>query len=202
MRIAIDINDVIRDYSGQFKKMYQKYVDFTFEIEDENITSLNFNEIFPFKSEDEYNKFKYIDYPYEIYARAESMDKMLPFRFNDWLQNTMRDFEEDKIPEIMFVSPFEANLTIQATIAFLAKLPSRIREIYFPIDSSTVWDRCDILITANPIFLNNVPEGKTVIKINMPYNKDIECEYSFNSMMDVIQDENETIIDLIENRND
>lgn len=202
MKIAIDINDVIRDYSGQFKRIYQKYVDFTFEIEDDKITSLNFSEIFPFKSEDEYNKFKYIDYPYEIYARAESMDKVLPFRLNDWLQNTMRDFEKDKIPEIMFVSPFEANLTIQATIAFLAKLPTRIREIYFPIDSSTIWDRCDILITANPLFLNNVPEGKTVIKINMPYNKDIECEYSFNSMMDVIQDENETIIDLIENEND
>lgn len=198
MTIAIDLNDVLRDYTGQFKKVYQKHIDNSFEIEDENITSSNLEEIFPFNNEEEYNKFVYIDYPYEIFGRAEAVDQMLPYRFNDWLQNTLRDVDADKIPNVMIVSPMEANLTIQASMAFLAKFPSRVREIYFPIDSSTVWDRCDILITANPLFLNNVPEDKIAIKINMPYNKDIECKYSFDKMMDVIQDKEDTIINLIE----
>lgn len=198
MTIAIDLNDVLRDYTGQFKKVYQKHIDNSFEIEDENITSSNLGEIFPFNNEEEYNKFVYIDYPYEIFGRAEAVDQMLPYRFNDWLQNTLRDVDADKIPNVMIVSPMEANLTIQASMAFLAKFPSRVREIYFPIDSSTVWDRCDILITANPLFLNNVPEDKIAIKINMPYNKDIECKYSFDKMMDVIQDKEDTIINLIE----
>ena len=198
MTIAIDLNDVLRDYTGQFKKVYQKHIDNSFEIEDENITSSHLNEIFPFNNEEEYNKFVYIDYPYEIFGRAEAVDQMLPYRFNDWLQNTLRDVDADKIPNVMIVSPMEANLTIQASMAFLAKFPSRVREIYFPIDSSTVWDRCDILITANPLFLNNVPEDKIAIKINMPYNKDIECKYSFDKMMDIIQDKEDTIINLIE----
>lgn len=198
MTIAIDLNDVLRDYTGQFKKVYQKHIDNSFEIEDENITSSNLDEIFPFNNEEEYNKFVYIDYPYEIFGRAEAVDQMLPYRFNDWLQNTLRDVDADKIPNVMIVSPMEANLTIQASMAFLAKFPSRVREIYFPIDSSTVWDRCDILITANPLFLNNVPEDKIAIKINMPYNKDIECKYSFDKMMDLIQDKEDTIINLIE----
>lgn len=198
MRIAIDINDVLRDFTGQFKKQYIKHIDGTFEIDDEDIKSSDLFEVFPFNNREQYEKFRYLDCPYEIYGRAEPMDQMLPYRFNDWLQNTLRDVDEDKIPDVMLVSPLEANLTIQATYAFLAKLPTRAREVYFPIDSSTVWDRCDILITANPLFLNNIPEGKIAIKVNMPYNKDIECKYSFNSMMDIIDDSEDTIISLIE----
>lgn len=199
MKIAIDINDVLRDFTGQFKKQYIKHIDSRFDIKDEDINSSDLFEVFPFDNREQYEKFRYVDCPYEIYGRAEPMDQMLPYRFNDWLQNTLRDVDEDKIPDVMLVSPLEANLTIQATYAFLAKLPTRAREVYFPIDSSTVWERCDILITANPLFLNNVPEGKIAIKINMPYNKDIECKYSFNSMMEIINDNEDTIISLIEN---
>ena len=199
MRIAIDINDVIRDFSRQFRVQYQKHIDPDFEIDDNGITSFDLFEVFPFESKDAYNKFRYIDYPLEIYGRAEPVDKMLPYRLNDWLQNTLRDVDEDKIPDVMLVSPFEANLTIQATFAFLSVLPSRVREVYFPIDSSTIWNRCDILITANPNLIASVPEGKTVIKINKPYNADVEAEYSFDSMLDVINDENDTVIELIEN---
>lgn len=198
-RIAIDINDVLRDFTGQIIKTYIKYIDDDFKIEDDEITTNDYKSLLPFSTEDEYRQFMYIDYPYEIYARAESTDKMLSYKFNDWLLRDMRDFEKEDIPEIMLISPFEANLTIQATIVFLSKLPSRAREIYFPIDSSTVWDRCDILITANPLFLNNVPEGKTVVKINKPYNKDIETEYAFDSMTDVIKDEDNIFYNLIDN---
>ena len=39
MKIAIDINDVLRDYSRQFRIRYNKSVDELFEIEDEDITT-------------------------------------------------------------------------------------------------------------------------------------------------------------------
>ena len=198
MKIAIDINDVLRDYSRQFRVQYQKSIDPYFDIDDEDITTLNFNEIFPFENKDDYNKFKYIDNVFEIYGRAEPVDKMLPYRFNDWLQNYMRDFDEEDIPEIMLISPFEANLSIQATHLFLTTFCSRVREILFPVDSRSVWDKCDIIITANPIYMTDIPEGKTVIKINKPYNKDIETKYSFNSMMDLINDKDEIIRQIIE----
>lgn len=198
-RIAIDINDVLRDFTGQIIKTYTKYIDEGLKIEDDEITTNDYKSLLPFSTEDEYRQFMYIDYPYEIFARAESMDKTLAYRFNDWLLKDMRDFDKENIPEIILVSPFEANLTIQATLVFLSKLPSRVREIYFPIDSSTVWDRCDILITANPLFLSSVPEGKTVVKISKPYNKDIETEYTFGSMSDVIKDEDNIFYNLIDN---
>lgn len=205
MKIAIDINDVLRDYTRQFKLQYQKFIDPYFDISDEEITTLDFYEIFPFENEDEYKKFKYINNAFEIFGRAEAVDKMLPYRFNDWVQNYMRDFDKDNMPEIMLVSPFEANMTIQATLLFLSTIGARVREIYFPVDSQTVWDRCDILITANPVYLENVPEGKFVIKINKPYNKETfnggsGMLYEFNSMMDVINDKEEIIRKIIEKK--
>lgn len=200
--IAVDINDVIRDFTRQFKNQYQKHIDYTFDIDYDDIYTLEFDEIFPFKDKQSYETFRYIDYPYEIYGRAEAMDKMLPYRFNDWIQTTLRDTDEENIPEVMFVSPLESNLTIQATMAFLAKLPSRVREVYFPENSDTIWDKCDILISANPLLLNKKPEGKISIKIDAPYNHDVEADFSFPSLMEIIQDSNDTIMNLIENSDD
>jgi hypothetical protein len=197
MKIAIDINDVLRDFTSQFKNYYIKGIDPSFEIEDDEITSFDFSEIFPFKDRNAYNMFKYVDFAFELYGRAEPMDKMLPYRFNDWTQKTLKDLDKEYIPDIMLVSPFETGKSIQSTYAFLSKISSSVREIYFPVDSSTIWDRCDILITANPNLIENAPEGKTVVKIEMPYNKNVETKYTFKSLMDVINDENETIIKIL-----
>lgn len=200
--IAIDINDAVRDNMYQFRKMYQKVIDPSFEIELEDITDSDFYNIFPFENRDQYNEFKYIDCPFELYARAECCDKTLPFRLNDWLTNTLRDFEEEVIPNVMFVSPMEMGLTIQSTLGFLNRIGSRVREYYFPVDSMTIWDKCDVLITTNPRLIENCPENKTVIVITTPYNKNIETKYRFNSLLDVINDTDETIINLIENNNE
>lgn len=197
MKIAIDINDVLRDFTTQFKNYYIKGIDPSFEIEDKDINSFDLSEVFPFKDKNAYHMFRYIDYAFELYGRAEAMDKMLPYRFNDWTQKTLRNLDKENIPEIMLVSPFEIGKSIQSTYSFLSKISSSVREVYFPIDSYTIWDRCDILITANPNLIENVPEGKIVIKINTPYNKSVECKYSFKSLMDVITDENETVIKIL-----
>ena len=195
--IAIDINDTIRDNLLQFANVYKKFRDNSFDMKEDEFENFDLYEYTNFENRDAYNNFKYVDCAFELYGRAEPMEKMLPYRFNDWVQNTMKDFEEEDVPEIIFVSPFEIGLTIQATLSFLSKISSRVREYYFPVDSSTIWDKCDILITANPNLLSNVPEGKTAIKIKMPYNQNVECEYEFDNMMALINDE-ETIINLIE----
>ena len=197
MKIAIDINDVLRDFTTQFKNYYIKGIDPSFEIEDKDINSFDLSEVFPFKDKNAYHMFRYIDYAFELYCRAEAMDKMLPYRFNDWTQKTLRNLDKENIPEIMLVSPFEIGKSIQSTYSFLSKISSSVREVYFPIDSYTIWDRGDILITANPNLIENVPEGKIVIKIDTPYNKSVECKYSFKSLMDVITDENETVIKIL-----
>lgn len=197
-RIAIDINDTLRDNLLQFKNCYKKWVDNEFDIDIKDIKDFDLMKSFPFGSKNDFNDFKYNSYAYELFARAEVTDKMLPYRLNDWLQNDMRNFDEGKNPEILFFSPFELGLTIQATYSFLSKIGCRCREMVFPIDSSKMWDRCDIMITANPNLLKNVPKGKVAIKIKAPYNEDVECEYTFDSLIELIQDKDETINKLIE----
>ena len=197
--LAIDINDTIRDNMYQFTKIYQKCIDPAFEIDMKDITDYDFYNIFPFENRDSYNEFKYVDCPFELYARAECCDKILPIRLNDWLTNTLRDFEEDEIPNVMYVSPMEMGLTIQSTLTFLNRIGSRVREYYFPIDSITIWDKCDVLITTNPRLIENCPIDKNVIVITTPYNKDIDTKYRFNTLLDAINDKDEIIIKLLSN---
>lgn len=204
-RIAIDINDTIRDYTRQFDRMYKKFIDPDFEKDYDDINDFDLFNVYPFLNEKGnndrflYNQFKYEDYAFELYGRAEVMERNLISKMTMWTQNTLRNFEEGKNPEVMIVSPFEMNLSIQSTLSFLAKFGCRIREIYFPIDSQTIWDRCDLLITANPNLIASVPEGKTVIKINTPYNKTTDCEHSFDMMSEVI--DSPLIINMIEKYN-
>lgn len=204
-RIAIDINDVIRDYTGQFIKVYEKYIDDSSNITIEDVTDFNFLNMFSFVNENNIsdiqllNKFKYEDYPFELYGVAEPMTKTLPSLINIWMQNTMRNFDDEIVPEIIFVSPFEYGVSIQSTLHFLSKIGLRAREYYFPVDSMTIWDRCDILITANPNLLNNMPDGKTSFKIETSYNKGAKATYTFKTFENVIFDENNTLVKLIDN---
>jgi len=205
MRIAIDINDVLRDYTRQFADVYKKFIDNKFDIPYEDINDFDFFNIFPFY-DDEGNldrelldKFKYEDCAFEIYGRAQAMDRMLPSDFNLWTQNTMRNFDDDKVPEIILFSPFEMNLSIQSTLSFLARFGIRVREIHFPIDSFKMWEKCDIMITANPNLINATPKDKISFKIKTPYNTEAKGTYEFNSMYEIITDSNNTLINLIEN---
>ena len=199
-RIAIDLNDVVRDYSGQFINCYQKLIDPKFEMKDEEITSFDFSECFPFKSKSEYNDFKYTDAAFELHARAEMTDARLQGVLTDWTDNILTNLDVDEDPEVFFFSPFELGITISATLSFLAAHGVRAREYYFPVNSMSIYDKCDILITANPNLVENCPDGKTVIMIDRPYNKNVETKYLFRNLFEAIKDEDETIIKLIEGK--
>ena len=72
--------------------------------------------------------------------------------------------------------------------------------MYFPMDSMSIYDRADVVITAQPSLIENCPEDKIVIKVNKPYNKEVETKYTFDSIMDIINDENKTVIKILEHR--
>lgn len=193
MKIAIDLNDVVRDYSRNFVKYFKKGINHAFEEDDVDFYTNDMQILLPFNSEEQYRRFVYEDYPFELYGKCPIVDKNLGRDLNEWIEFEMPD--EDN--EIMFVSPMECDLTIQSTFSFLAKIGSRIREVYFPVDSSTVWDKCDILITANPRFFANKKDGKKIVKINKDYNKECVADIEYDSLMEVIQDKN--FINKIEN---
>lgn len=184
MKLAIDLNDVIRDYSRNFVKYFKKGINHSFNEEDVEFYTNDMRLLLPFSSDEQYKRFTYEDYPFELYGKCPVVDKNLPRGLNEWIEFDLLD--EDI--EVMFVSPMECDLTIQSTYSFLAKIGSRIREVYFPIDSSTVWDKCDVLITANPRFFNNKKDGKVIIKVNKDYNAECEADYSYDSLNDIMKD--------------
>ena len=94
------------------------------------------------------------------------------------------DVDEDI--EVMFVSPFEYGLSIGNTYYFISKMGTKVREVYLPTDSTTIWDKCDVLITANPKLLASKPEGKVSIKIKADYNGESEADYTYKDLSSFI----------------
>lgn len=199
-RIAIDLNDVVRAYSTQFIVCYQKLINPHFEIEDSELVSFDFSEIFPFATKEDYNNFKYADAAFELHARAEMTDNRLQGLLTDWTDKILKNLDTDEDPEVFYFSPFELGATISGTLSFLSGHGLRAREFYFPVNSMSIYDKCDIMITANPNLIENCPEDKVVIKIERPYNKEVETKYSFSNLFEAIKDENETIIKIIEEK--
>jgi hypothetical protein len=184
MTLGIDINDTLRAFTSKLIEQYKKGIDESFDLDDNNIETNNYIDILPFESLQEYNEFLYTDYPYEIYGCATFMDRNLASLLNSWI-NKLYDYD-DKKPDLVFIATREGGLAISSTLYFLSKTGCEMRNILFPTDSLESWKACDILITANPLLLDNKPKGKVSIKINAPYNKDSISDYTFDSLSDFL----------------
>ena len=189
MKICITLDDVIRAKTRQFGKILAKSRgekdDSLSEVE---ITTNDLCEVFGFESRGEYNKFLYEDYPFEVFAEAPVMERMLDKKLNLWILNLINKEGCEDI-EFMLANPYEFNTSIGYTCFFLSQIVTRVREFYFPADSSKIWERCDVLVTADPKLLADKPEGKIAIKIDAPYNKDSECDYSYESLLKLMEDD-------------
>ena len=182
MKIAIDLNDVVRDFSNNFVRYYIEGYDHKFDLTDFEFWSHDLSAVFPFKSQNAYYNFIYNDYAFELYGKCDVCTRKLETELNDWTEKTLKDIDTDEPIEVMFVSPKEYGLSIGNTYFFVSKIGTKIREVYFPTDSITIWDKCDILFTANPDLLESKPEGKISVKIKTEYNKDVQADYSFKDL--------------------
>lgn len=190
MKIAIDINDVVRDYSNNFVRYYIEGYNREYDLSDFEFWTNDMQALFPFNSKNSYFNFVYNDYAFELYGKCPTATRNLSSELNDFTEKTLKDMDIDEEIELMFVSPLEYGQSIGNTYFFLSKLGTKIREVYFPQDSNTIWDRCDVLITANPSLLASKPDGKISVKIKAEYNKDSEADYTFKDLSTFISDEN------------
>lgn len=195
MKICFTIDDVIRAKTVQIGKIYKRNINCDIDLDALDFSTNDYQEIFNFKTKGDWQKFLYSDYAYEIFGEAPVTTKGVDKEFNLWLIE-MQDIDEEF--EIMLANPFEFNASIGFTCFFLSKIASRVRELYFPLDSSEIWNKCDVLVTADPKLIEEKPEGKICVKINMPYNKDLEADYSFDSLSDALK-ENKMVRKLIDN---
>ena len=192
MKIAIDLNDVLRDYTANFGEYFKKGYDPDINLDELEVTTNDLSKVFPFKSRYDYEHFVYEDFAWELFAKCPSCEKGLGAAFSNWVTKTITNIDTEEPIEVVIVSPMEYGITIPATYWFISKLGCRAREIYLPTDSSTIWDKCDVLITANPKLLSSKPDGKKSVKIKTDYNTDCQADFEYNNMLDFLSKDGNT----------
>lgn len=198
MTFAVDLNDVIRDYTSNFIRYYHDLYDREFDLNSVEVWTNDLSAVFPFATEMAYHRFVYEQNSYELFAKAETCTRNLMTYFQKWIRETIPNLDSAEEVKVIIVSPFEYGASIQSTLMFLSKIGCAAREYYFPEDSATIWDRCDVLVTANPNLIKIKPEGKVAVQIKAEYNKDVEGDYIYPTFEKFIKDE-ETLKTIIEN---
>tara|TARA_R110000796_G_scaffold59710_3_gene137847 strand:+ start:231 stop:809 length:579 start_codon:yes stop_codon:yes gene_type:complete len=183
MRIGITLNEVIRDFIGQLKYVYTKY--YGENMEDVDVEDFDLIKYFKFDSEKKLNEFLYSEAPMEIFAHADQLHNNIIPKLNRFISD-VNDYEEH---EVIILSR-DAHKSRPSTLFFLSKLGFTGDSIKFLDDTSKMWDCVDVLVTANPIALENKPEGKISVKINASYNKKVEADFELDTILDFIEDEN------------
>lgn len=206
MRIAIDVNGVLRDTIGKTKQVYEKNLieivpaelsnyessdgdswdpiikeeeNFVYEIKTP-ITSFNLKEHFLFKDDSEYYSFFYEEYTMEIFGHAGSSETLTFNYLNDFYYDNREDHE------IIIVSD-EIGKSKPATLFFLSKFGCLVENVKFFSNSTinSLWNEIDVLLTANPDLLLYHPENKIVIKYNTEYNQFVDSEKTINSLCEL-----------------
>jgi hypothetical protein len=125
----------------------------------------------------------YSNYAFELYGKCGTCGRNLTQELNHWSEVTVKEADTPFDIELMFVSSKEYGLSICNSYYFISKLGTKIREVYFPTNSAEIWDKCDVLITADPNLLDIKPNGKISIKISTDYNKNCNADFTYNNLV-------------------
>lgn len=189
MKIAIEINGVLRDTLKKIQQEYEKWYinnpfdegedDFKYEVFSE-LNSLDIVKHLKFKNEDELYDFLYKEHTMEIFGHAGSVEPSGLLDFNEFYLD-MRD-EHD----ILIVSD-EIGKSKPASLFFISKFGCLVETVKFYSESTinSLWESIDVLLTANPNLLLNHPKNKIVIKFNTTYNQNIEIEHNISSLKEL-----------------
>lgn len=188
--IGVELNHVVRNINKQIIKYYAK--EYALDVDPDDIDDREdvLKTFAKFDSKYERNNFIFIDYPYEIFGCANTMEKKLAVKITNWLTD-ISNIEDEDI-RIIFYSMNEEAITIQSTFFFLSKIGTRVRKVIFPKSIEEVWEECDVVITArDEFFEKEIPEGKKVVLINRPFNKDCKDKafLNYDNLSEIITDE-------------
>jgi hypothetical protein len=188
MKIAIEINGVLRDTTKKIEQVYEKFYienilnekrEFEYEkISD--ITSLKIQNHLKFQDDDELYDFLYTEHCMEIFGHAPSTE------YNSFIDLNEFYVDHRDNHDIILISD-EIGRSKPATLFFLSKFGCQIEKIIFynQITLNSVWNEIDLLLTANPDLLLNHPNGKKIIKYNTNYNTEITNIPNINTLKDL-----------------
>lgn len=190
MRIAIDVNGVLRDTLTKIQQVYERWYidnqikqtedeDFKYEIISD-VTTLDLATHLKFKDEDEIYNFLYVDHTMEIFGHSPSVEMNTFVDLNDFY------FDNRDEHEILIVSD-EIGKSKPATLFFISKFGCQLEKVkfYSKVTLDNLWDELDIIVTANPELILDHPKGKKIIKFNTTYNTNIDCETSISNIKEL-----------------
>jgi hypothetical protein len=207
MKLGIEINGVLRDTISKFKQLYEKNLiesqdvdsqnqiynidddgnldeailttNFKYEIKSE-VTSLDLLDHFTFPTKEDLYSFMYEEYTMELFGHAQSTEMNTFLILNEFYYKHRDNFE------IKIVSD-EIGKSKPSSLFFLSKFGCLVEEVFFysQVTKKLMWDKIDILLTANPDLLLNKPNGKVLIKFKTDYNKHVSSEFEIESLSDL-----------------
>ena len=181
MVLGIDLNDVVRDFTGKLGSVVEKYLER--EVPDK-IETFDLVDQFNFTGgTEELNNFLYVEASLEIFGHAPEKEKNI-------IQEIIRlhNHLEDKGDTLLLISK-ELNNSKPSTYFFLAKTMAKINNVKFVRTEEAYWEHVDMLVTANPIVLDNKPDGKISIKQIYSYNKDCESDYTISGFSEIVEND-------------
>lgn len=187
MRLTFTLDEVFRAKIKQFGLIYRKYIDKNIALEDLDFSSGDLEKVFNFKSKEDFNKFLYQDYAFEVFGEATTPEKAVDKKFNLWHLAMLDNPDVCKI-ELALSNPYEFNNSIGFSYFFISKIATRIRKVFFPTDWADIWEQSDVLVTADPNLLRNKPEGKISVKIITDCNADIPADVEYDGLEALLDD--------------
>jgi hypothetical protein len=205
MKIAIDLNGVIRDIFLKSEQVYTKYfleegsneINSYYDSEKEEwvsklngddfeyglnlpVTSMNLIEHFKFKNNEDLYDFFYIDFPMQIFGHSPSISGNTFNILND-LYVDLRDENE------LTIISDEIGKSKPATLFFLSKYGCLIENInfYSKVTIEKIYDSFDIIVTSNPDLLLLDSIDKKIIKVKTTYNSEFKSEYEINDISEL-----------------
>jgi hypothetical protein len=187
IRLAIEIDGVLRDTYSKIEYLYQKYFidelelvdeDFKYEIT-EPYTTPDYKNHFAFKNDEEYASFIYEEFAMQIFGHAPSTTMSTFYDLKDLQINLEQDIELTLISE-------QIGKTKPSTLFFISKFGCEVDKIIFynknTIDN--IWNQFDVLVAASPKLLSN-NSNKPTIKYETSYNSNINIEDTITNLKEL-----------------
>jgi hypothetical protein len=187
IRLAIEIDGVLRDTYSKIEYLYQKYFidelelvdeDFKYEIT-EPYTTPDYKNHFAFKNDEEYASFIYEEFAMQIFGHAPSTTMSTFYDLKDLQINLEQDIELTLISE-------QIGKTKPSTLFFISKFGCEVDKIIFynknTIDN--IWNEFDVLVAASPKLLSN-NSNKPTIKYETSYNSNINIEDTITNLKEL-----------------
>lgn len=187
IRLAIEIDGVLRDTFTKIEQIYQKYFidelelvddDFQYRITKPFDTS-DYENHFAFKTQEEFLSFIYEEFAMQIFGHAPSSTLSTFYDLRDLQINLQDDVEITLIGE-------QIGKTKPATLFFISKFGCDVDRIIFfnKKNFDRIWNDFDILVASSPKLLNHETKIPT-IKYETTYNSNINIDDKITNLKEL-----------------